>query len=61
MAGISYWTTHRFAERCANGMVLERGEVRPAVGARYQLEDAARAVADLAAGRAEGKSVITVR
>lgn len=50
---------HSFIDRLAE--FIERGEVRPAVGARYQLEDAPRAIADLTAGRAEGKSVIVVR
>jgi NADPH:quinone reductase-like Zn-dependent oxidoreductase len=50
---------HRVIERLAE--FIERGEVKPAVGARYQLEDAARAIADLTAGRTEGKSVIVVR
>ncbi|MDX5317764.1 MAG: NAD(P)-dependent alcohol dehydrogenase [Actinomycetes bacterium] len=39
---------------------LAAGHVRPAVGRRYPLEQAGDAVADLAAGHARGKSVITV-
>jgi NADPH:quinone reductase-like Zn-dependent oxidoreductase len=50
---------HRFIDRLAG--FIERGEVTPAVGARYELEEAPAAIADLAAGRAEGKSVIVVR
>ena len=50
---------HRFIDRLAG--FIERGEVRPAVGARYALEEAPAAIADLAAGRAEGKSVVVVR
>lgn len=50
---------HRFIDRLAGFM--ERGEVKPAVGARYALEDAPGAIADLTAGRAEGKSVVVVR
>ncbi len=50
---------HRFIDRLAE--FIERGEVTPPVGARYALEDAPAAIADLAAGRAEGKSVILVR
>lgn len=40
---------------------LEDGDVTPAVGRRYPLDRVSDAVADLAAGRARGKSVITVR
>ena len=50
---------HRFIDRLAG--FIERGEVKPAVGARYELEEASAAIADLVAGRAEGKSVIVVR
>ncbi len=50
---------HRYIDRLAG--FIERGEVRPAVGARYQLDEAPRAIADLTAGRAAGKSVIVVR
>lgn len=40
---------------------IERGEVKPKVGQRYALEQVPQAIADLAAGRAHGKSVIAVR
>jgi NADPH:quinone reductase-like Zn-dependent oxidoreductase len=39
---------------------LADGDVRPAVGRRYPLDQAGDAVADLAAGHARGKSIITV-
>jgi NADPH:quinone reductase-like Zn-dependent oxidoreductase len=39
---------------------LESGEVTPAVGRRYDLDDVAGAIADLEAGRSRGKSVIIV-
>lgn len=40
--------------------MVEQGEVRPAVGATYALEDAPQAMRDLAAGQARGKLVVTV-
>ena len=40
---------------------LASGAVSPAVGRRYQLNEAPAAIADLAAGRARGKSVIVVK
>lgn len=40
---------------------MEHGAVTPAIGRRYPLDNARQAVADLAAGRASGKSVIVVR
>jgi NADPH:quinone reductase-like Zn-dependent oxidoreductase len=49
---------HRYMERLASYM--ETGEVVPAVGRRYRLEEAGQAIADLEAGRARGKSVIVV-
>lgn len=39
---------------------IEAGAVRPAVGRTYELADAPTAIADLAAGNAPGKLVITV-
>jgi NADPH:quinone reductase-like Zn-dependent oxidoreductase len=50
---------HAHIDRLAE--LIERGEVTPAVGARYSLDDAPVAIADLAAGRAQAKSVIVVR
>ncbi len=50
---------YRYIETLAG--FIERGEVTPAVGQRYRLDEAPAAIADLAAGRAEGKSVIVVR
>jgi NADPH:quinone reductase-like Zn-dependent oxidoreductase len=49
---------HRYMERLASYM--ETGEVVPAVGRRYRLEEAPKAIADLVAGRARCKSVIVV-
>ena len=40
---------------------VERGEVTPAVGRRYALEEVPAAMDDLEAGRSAGKSVIVVR
>lgn len=40
--------------------LLADGTLRPAVGRRYPLEEAAQALVDLAAGRARGKSVLVV-
>lgn len=40
---------------------IAEGDVVPAVGRRYALDEAPAAVGDLAAGKAEGKSVIVVR
>lgn len=39
---------------------LQSGEVEPAVGRRYSLDETATAIADLEAGRARGKSVILI-
>lgn len=50
---------YRYIEELAG--YIERGEVTPTVGRRYELEQVPEAIADLAAGRAEGKSVIAVR
>ncbi len=50
---------YRYIEALAG--FIERGEVTPAVGQRYRLDEAPAAIADLAAGRAEGKSVVVVR
>jgi NADPH:quinone reductase-like Zn-dependent oxidoreductase len=49
---------HSHMERLAT--FLESGEVTPAVGRRYDLDDVAGAIADLEAGRSRGKSVIIV-
>ena len=49
---------HSHMERLAT--YLETGEVVPAVGRRYPLEEAPLAIADLEEGRARGKSVIVV-
>ena len=43
------------------GQFMEQGDVTPAVGRRYRLEEAPEAIADLEAGRTRGKSVIVVR
>lgn len=40
---------------------LASGAVQPAVGRRYRLDEVPAAIADLAAGRAAGKSVIVVK
>lgn len=40
---------------------LESGDVVPAVGGRYRLDELPRAVEDLAAGRLVGKAVVLVR
>lgn len=50
---------HSHMERLADR--IEAGEVVPAVGRTYRLEEAPIAVADLEAGRASGKSAIVVR
>lgn len=49
---------HSHMERLAE--YLEAGDVTPAVGRRYRLEEVPEAIADLAAGHARGKSVIVV-
>lgn len=49
---------YRHIERLAKYM--EAGEVVPAVGRRYRLEEAPQAIADLEGGRARGKSVIVI-
>ncbi len=49
---------HSSTDRLAG--LLADGRLRPAVGRRYPLEDAAAALTDIAAGRARGKSVIVV-
>lgn len=41
--------------------LLASGDLVPAVGARYPLDRAPQAIADLTAGRARGKSVVVVR
>jgi len=43
------------------GAMIDDGDVTPAIGRRYALAQAGEALADLAAGRAEGKSVVVVR
>lgn len=48
-----------YIERLAEYM--DRGEVTPMVGHTYRLEQVPEAIDDLAAGRAQGKSVIVVR
>lgn len=50
---------HSHIERLAG--FVKSGDVVPAVGSRYTLDDVPAAIADLAAGRATGKSVIVVR
>ncbi len=50
---------HSHIDRLAAFMAA--GDVTPAVGRRYRLEDAPEAIADLVAGRTRGKSVIVVR
>ena len=40
---------------------MESGDVTPAVGARYGLDQVGEAIEDLHAGRASGKSVVVVR
>jgi NADPH:quinone reductase-like Zn-dependent oxidoreductase len=39
---------------------IEEGDVTPAVGRRYRLEEVPEAIADLEAGRARGKSVVVI-
>ena len=50
---------YRFIEQLAG--FIERGEVTPSVGARYELDQAPAAIDDMLAGRTQGKSVIAVR
>jgi NADPH:quinone reductase-like Zn-dependent oxidoreductase len=50
---------YRYIEALAG--FIERGEVTPAVGRTYQLDEVAAAIDDLASGRAQGKSAIVVR
>ncbi len=50
---------HSSTDRLAE--LLADGRLRPAVGRRYRLEEAAAALSDLVAGRTRGKSVIVVR
>jgi NADPH:quinone reductase-like Zn-dependent oxidoreductase len=49
---------HSHIERLARFM--KDGDVIPAVGRRYRLEEVPEAIADLEAGRARGKSVVIV-
>lgn len=49
---------HSHMERLASYMAT--GDVVPAVGRRYRLEEAAQAISDLEAGYTRGKSVIVV-
>jgi NADPH:quinone reductase-like Zn-dependent oxidoreductase len=51
--------SHTHIERLAR--YLASGQVSPAVGRRYPLEEVPTAIADLEAGNASGKSVIVVR
>ncbi|MBK5266293.1 MAG: NAD(P)-dependent alcohol dehydrogenase [Acidimicrobiia bacterium] len=51
--------SHTHIERLAEYMAS--GQVSPAVGCRYRLEEVPAAIADLEAGNALGKSVIVVR
>ena len=50
---------HRHIDRLAE--FIRSGEVTPRVGRRYELDSAAAAIRDLVAGKAEGKSVITIQ
>ncbi len=50
---------HSSMERLAD--FIETGDVVPAIGRRFTLDDAASAIRGLEAGRARGKSVIVVR
>lgn len=50
---------YRYIEELAG--YIERGQVTPAVGRTYGLDEAAVAIDDLTAGRAQGKSAILVR
>lgn len=50
---------HSHMDRLAR--LMEIGEVAPAVGGRYLLDQVPQALADLEAGRASGKSVVIVR
>lgn len=50
---------YRYIEELAG--FIERGKVTPSVGQRYALEQVPQAIADLAAGRARGKSAIVIR
>ena len=50
---------YRFIEQLAG--FIERGEVTPSVGSRYELEQVPAAIDDMLAGRTQGKSVISVR
>lgn len=58
-------TTFVSPERAADierlGRMIDDGDVTPAIGSRYALAQAREALADLAAGRTEGKSVVVVR
>ena len=51
--------SHELLERL--GSFLDSGDVTPAVGRTYTLDQAPTAIADLEAGRTAGKSVISVR
>ena len=50
---------YRFIEQLAG--FIERGEVTPSVGSRYELHEVPAAIDDMLAGRTQGKSVIAVR
>ena len=51
--------SHAFIERLAGYMAA--GDVEPAIGGQYRLDQVPDAIEDLHAGRASGKSVIVVR
>ncbi len=50
---------YRYIEKLAG--FIERGEVTPAVGRTYGLDETQTAIDDLVAGRAQGKSAIVIR
>ncbi|MEX1296720.1 MAG: NAD(P)-dependent alcohol dehydrogenase [Candidatus Limnocylindrales bacterium] len=50
---------YRYIEALAG--FIERGEVTPAVGRTYRLDEVAAAIDDLTSGQAQGKSAIVVR
>ena len=50
---------YRYIEQLAG--FIERGEVTPSVGSRYELGQVPAAIDDMLAGRTQGKSVISIR